>query len=134
MIDTLIVQLLLAAMLAPASFRPALPTAMGLPALSVRAPPQVLVNPVEASVIAPGEVGNTSVKPTPVRALLAFVLVSVKIRVETPPGAIAFTAKALESTGAASSTVVAVAGILSVVEKVVSIMVVVPISPVALLV
>jgi hypothetical protein len=62
------VQLLEAAIVPPTSLMPTSPTVIVPPPLSVKVPPQVLEVTVSNSVMAPGLVGNTSVKVTPVSA------------------------------------------------------------------
>ena len=87
-----------AGMVPPVSWMPALPIASGPPPFAVSVPPQVLVTVVEASVIAPGEVGNTSVKASPVSAT-AFGSVKLIVSVVVWPGPIEGAPNALVTIG-----------------------------------
>ncbi len=81
-----------------ASRMPGAPAAMAPPLSLVSAPPQLLVVVVFASVIAPGAVGNVSVNPSPVTAVL-FALVKVSVRLVVPPAGTNAAPKALAAAG-----------------------------------
>ena len=69
-----------------ATIEPAVKETVPLPAVVVKVPPQVLEAFGVAATSVP--VGKVSEKATPVRAVLAFGLVMVKVKVVTPPTAI----------------------------------------------
>ena len=68
---------------------PASPMASTPPPLSCKVPAQVLdVVSGAATVMAPGDVGKVSVKPTPVRSLFKFGFDTVNVSVDVPPARI----------------------------------------------
>ena len=82
---TLIVQLLLGASVPPVKRMPGSPAASAPPVLSNSDPPHVLdVLSGVATTMAPGEVGNVSVKLSPL-TVTGVGLVNVKVNAETPP-------------------------------------------------
>ena len=93
---------------------PVSPALSDPPAASVSEPPQVLVVTVLASVIAPGTIGNMSVKPRPVTAAL-LALVKVSVRLVVPPGATNVAPKDLLAVGVASTVSVAFTPLVSMV-------------------
>ena len=108
--------------------------AIVVPAIARVAPAQVVAAADGVAKISPaGEAGNVSETAMPVRVCAVFGLVIVIVNVDVPPTATAVGAKALLTAGARSTTVVAVAGALSLVDSVVS-MIVAPIRAVAVLV
>jgi len=78
--------------------------------VNVGAPqPVVVAEGVPATTIAPGEVGNVSVKATLLRAFAEFEFVMMKVSVDTPPARIGFGANCLEIDGGSTAFKVAVA-------------------------
>jgi hypothetical protein len=97
---TLTVQAPPAGTVAPTNFTAVLPAARVAPPASLSVPPQVVLNTASANVIAPGAVGNTSVKLAPTMSLpptppLAAGLVRVIVKALGPPGMTGLVAKAL---------------------------------------
>ncbi|MBK8323041.1 MAG: hypothetical protein IPL06_09945 [Betaproteobacteria bacterium] len=99
----MIVQLPPAAIVPPVRLIPTSPTPSAPAPVSVSVPPQVFVFVPLASVIGPGETGNTSVKARPVSAV-ALGLVTVTASVVVPPEAIVAAPKALATVGRASTS------------------------------
>lgn len=92
----------------PVSRMPGSPAARGPPVLSNNEPPQVLdVVKGEATVIAPGDIGNVSVKATPLSASFWLGFVMVRVNVETPPARIGFGAKSFDMLGGDTAVSVA---------------------------
>jgi hypothetical protein len=94
---TLTVQVLPAGTLAPSNFSDVLPAAKAAPPLSLSVPPQLVLNTASARLMAPGVVGNRSVKLAPMMSLLPLAegLVNVIVKALGPPGMTGLVAKAL---------------------------------------
>lgn len=96
------------AQLPPAVIVPFVRSILVAPAVGAKVPPQVLVLlGAGATTIAPGVVGNVSLKATPLIALFWFGLVMVNVSVDVPPVRIGLGEKSLLICGGDSTVKVA---------------------------